>query len=623
MNLTKNVKQYCAYLFGSFVAHRSRIKQIVDAKDYASRMRQFLHYAKAEENVPNDEPVFIFSAGWRSGSTLLQRLLSSSESLLLWGEPHDRSNIIQSLASTIEPFNDNWPPRKYIADNDEFKQNTDKWIANFYPSESRILAAHRIFVRTLFSANVENEVNKRWGIKEVRYGLKEAVFLKALFPNAKFLYLKRDLKDAYFSYKNFSQHMNWYAKWPHSTVFTPFAFAKHRARLVKEFSQAQKLTGGLIVDYDDIVSNKETLTNIENYCNIKIERAVLEKNVGSALNQEKAAKRKASIGWFESCLLRLGDVRGSKPSLRFSLIKRILKFIEQRAYTPSTAQKIRVNFDKNGDKLETLNTQYLSKTYLSMFTTDDRPDFTNINDLFIDCGQPDKQSQDDCLGVILETRCHPLLEKVVVDFVKRTGYRVQLFHGNLNLNFILSGEIRQLVENKKVILTPLNTDEVNGKTYNAIFLSHTFWTLMHARQKIFVFQTDSLLCPSSNVPLSEFVQYDYIGSWWPRLRPIGITVDGGNGGLSIRDWQQSVNCLERFDPIFWPGGEDGYFAFHIDLMGGKIARGQTCARFSTQYRYLFNSYGCHKISCLNKADKNKFLRYFNEASVLIDDDSTT
>lgn len=612
----------CAYLFGSTRAHRARIKQMVGADDYTARMRQFLHYAQTDQSLPLEEPVFIFSAGWRTGSTLLQRLLSSSGSLLLWGEPYDRSNIIQSLASTIEPFSDKWPPRKYITDNGEFEQNTNKWIANFYPRETHLLAAHRNFIRTLFAPSNEKDTSKRWGIKEVRYGLREAVFLKTLFPNAKFLYLQRDLDDAYFSYKNFNQHMNWYANWPHNTVFTPYAFAKHRARLIREFSQAQKLTGGLILHYHDIVSDNDTLTKIETYCNVKIDRKTLENKVGNALERKKKPKHRAAISWFESCLLRSGNFRGAKPQLRLSIIKRVISFIEQRALLPSTAQKLRAQFAKQDVSAEQLNSQHLLKNYQSMPITDDHPEFENISDLFINCNEPDSPAHDDCLGVIIETRCHPLLEKVVVDFVERTGFRAQLFHGRLNLDFILSSRIGKLIDEKKVILSPLNTDEINAKTYNAIFLSNTFWMLLDARQKIFVFQTDSLLCPTSQKPLSEFLHFDYIGSWWPRLRPIGITVDGGNGGLSIRSWQHSVDCLTRFDPTYWPGGEDSYFAFHIDLLDGNVARGHTCAQFSTQYRFLFNSYGCHKISCLNNADKNKFLRFFKGASILLPDDTS-
>ena len=32
-------------------------------------------------------PVFLFSAGWRSGSTLLQRLITHGGEVMMWGEP--------------------------------------------------------------------------------------------------------------------------------------------------------------------------------------------------------------------------------------------------------------------------------------------------------------------------------------------------------------------------------------------------------------------------------------------------------------------------------------------------------------------------------------------------------
>ncbi len=39
------------------------------------------------ENEEDERPIFILSAGWRSGSTLIQRLIMSKERILIWGEP--------------------------------------------------------------------------------------------------------------------------------------------------------------------------------------------------------------------------------------------------------------------------------------------------------------------------------------------------------------------------------------------------------------------------------------------------------------------------------------------------------------------------------------------------------
>ena len=46
----------------------------------------------------NAQPIFIFAAIWRSGSTLLQRLLCSDPSLILWGEPYTDTDLLPRLA---------------------------------------------------------------------------------------------------------------------------------------------------------------------------------------------------------------------------------------------------------------------------------------------------------------------------------------------------------------------------------------------------------------------------------------------------------------------------------------------------------------------------------------------
>ena len=129
------------------------------------------------------------------------------------------------------------------------------------------------------------------------------------------------------------------------------------------------------------------------------------------------------------------------------------------------------------------------------------------------------------------------------------------------------------------------------------------------RKKILVFQTDAILCANSDYQLSDFLGFDYIGSKWPRDRPVGMTIDGGNGGLSLRDWHKTVECLDRFSPKMWPGGEDGYFAFHMDLMGGRVGRGDECSRFSTQHEFLNRSFGGHKLTDLDSLSLEQFFQY--------------
>ena len=96
-------------------------------------------------------PVFMLASAWRSGSTLTQRLLVSSNRLLMWGEPYDHSSLIRRLAESMAPFDDRWPPDPYIVDPDD-PPSADRWIANAYPDPDHLVAAHRAFFDRLCSS---------------------------------------------------------------------------------------------------------------------------------------------------------------------------------------------------------------------------------------------------------------------------------------------------------------------------------------------------------------------------------------------------------------------------------------------------------------------------------------
>ena len=181
----------------------------------------------------------------------------------------------------------------------------------------------------------------------------------------------------------------------------------------------------------------------------------------------------------------------------------------------------------------------------------------------------------------------------------------------------MSTNIANLVNEGKVYLTPLNVDGLNAVRYNALLLSKGFWEKVIGRRKILVFQTDAVSCDSSDYVVDDFISYDYLGSKWSRDRKFGIIADGGNGGLSLRDWEKTYSCLNRFPPEHWRGGEDDYFAFHVELIGGKVGKGKECAKFSTQHDFLYRSFGAHKISCLSKKDQKGFLNYCPEAKFLL------
>jgi len=255
--------------------------------------------------------------------------------------------------------------------------------------------------------------------------------------------------------------------------------------------------------------------------------------------------------------------------------------------------------------------------YSTLKKTQNVPDLESISGIL--SNQSEATIDDACpiLCVIVETRKHPTLDIVVNNFINNTQCPIQIFHGKNNLDFIMSTSIAKLVHDGKVHLTQLNIDELCANKYNALFLSKRFWRNVRGRKKILVFQTDAISCSHSGYTINDFITYDYIGSKWPRQRPVGLIIDGGNGGLSLRDWKQTYDCLNRFPPEHWSGGEDGYFAFHIDLIGGKVGKGNDCAKFSTQHEFLYKSWGGHQIACLSKKAQANFLNYSEEAGFML------
>ena len=79
---------------------------------------------------------------------------------------------------------------------------------------------------------------------------------------------------------------------------------------------------------------------------------------------------------------------------------------------------------------------------------------------------------------------------------------------------------------------------------------------------------DCTQCVNSRI--NDYLKYDYIGSPWRANRNIGLWINGGNGGFSLRSLKY-CRAVSRFYDVSWPGGEDGYYAFFIEFLGGLVA----------------------------------------------------
>jgi hypothetical protein len=206
------------------------------------------------------------------------------------------------MAGTVRAFRSGWPPAEYyLTHHDDAKPGelADDWIANLFPATEDLRRGHRAFYEGTFGEPARRAGAARWGIKEVRLTAEHAHYLKWLFPNARFLLLYRNPLDAYQSYCRYGR--SWYDTWPDKPVFTPTSFGHHWRALAEGYLREEKALGALIVRYEDLVAGKEELLReIERYLDLRLDRSVLGKKIGSS----ERGGRQAHVSRLEKALLR-------------------------------------------------------------------------------------------------------------------------------------------------------------------------------------------------------------------------------------------------------------------------------------------------------------------------------
>jgi len=277
-----NLFEYLSSAFrGTSRAREEHLRAVSSTPGIPSGLSELRKLCSETASEDNEAPIFLLAAGWRSGSTFLQRLIMSDSRVLLWGEPYDECGLIQALAGTVRAFRSGWPPQEYYYTGAKPEQLAGEWIANLFPTPSALRDGHRAFFDTTLAAPARAAGASRWGIKEVRLDADHAHYLRWLYPRARFVFLYRNPLDAYQSYCRYGR--NWYDTWPDKPVFTPTAFGNHWRRLTEGFLREAKPLDGLIVRYEELANGKsEVRRSIEDYLDVRFDAAALGKKVGSS-----------------------------------------------------------------------------------------------------------------------------------------------------------------------------------------------------------------------------------------------------------------------------------------------------------------------------------------------------
>ena len=216
-------------------------------------------------------PVFVVGLTWRTGSTLLQRMLNASNQILMWGEPWPSTHILQNLYLAKESFPAN--PGSQLADGEEGIKLANRGIALLSPSSSDFEVAVRGFYLDFFGAEAKKRGIHRWGFKDVHLDGANLEWLLQLFPNSKFLVIHRHPLDSWLSYIN--AHRGYAVGWRQPGFERPIInsreYSSHwSSRALSLYNFASKNSKNVnLISFETLTKDPSKLVqSIYNFCDL-------------------------------------------------------------------------------------------------------------------------------------------------------------------------------------------------------------------------------------------------------------------------------------------------------------------------------------------------------------------
>jgi Sulfotransferase family len=266
-----------------------------------------------ETPVPGEDessPVFVLGTGWRTGSTLLQRVLMTDRRLLLWGEPLGRLGLLTRLSEAVCGMQTGWPPDEHWIERRPPGDLTTSWIANLFPPADDFRASLRALFERWLGEPARARGYARWGFKEVRLGAAEGTLLRWLYPSAQLVVISRDPIGAYRSVKGSAKDWRLYARWPDRRVDCVVSFARHWDSLASSWGHAPPGLAPFVVRYEELTAGGE-LAPLASRLGLSLDPApALAMRVGET-------GRPAALSVLEGILLRR-ETRSGRRAMGYS-----------------------------------------------------------------------------------------------------------------------------------------------------------------------------------------------------------------------------------------------------------------------------------------------------------------
>lgn len=293
--------------FGGYHAwreHRQTIRtrrSIEQALEYVDA-----RWPEARAIHSHSDPVFLVSAGWRAGSTLLQRLLVSGRDILIWGEPYRNSGYVQSLGGSLRSLAENHPREGEDLGDRGITELVNQFIGTLSPQVGDLMGAHIAFFERLYEQPALRSGFKRWGLKETRFSLEHVLYLKRLFPRSKVVFLYRNPFDAYRSYRSFP---TFYRSWPDQPVLSARQFGQMWREQVEGILSTS--VEHVTVAYEELVKDPvPTTRRLAEFVGSPLDPDVMKIRISGRGKGGRSEKRPDAVPWPERWALArsVGDV---------------------------------------------------------------------------------------------------------------------------------------------------------------------------------------------------------------------------------------------------------------------------------------------------------------------------